>query len=385
MAARRRAAAGVVVGALGVGYLGMIVLGSYVFGGAVIDAMRAQQTADLVATLPHQELVMVTVAQERALAAVVEGACAPANPDCPTAVQARTALLEGIPELDQDGVPVVGDDGETSFAQPSAVQQTLTRLDERDQALGALDVEMLDQRVRDAVELTLGDRAAVDQFHDTVEDAPAQAIEAHDRYLRNAAGLSESLVAATDGQLRARIEAQRLVNELILATFQERTAVALSLGASQTGQPGYLEPAAAQVAVVNEQVAAAQDALGRSGSDQQVPPVNGDLAAVRSAVLSGDPGALTPAQAQGFAAASAAWTEELRPVRDAVRVETLEVADDRASAASNRALVTGAVTGVVLILGLAAVIVGSVPLLRRRRTPPAPLAWQQAHDPAVSR
>ena len=386
MAAQRRGAAGGIVAALVVGYLGMIVLGSYVFGGAVVDAMRTQQTADVVANLPHQEVLMASVAHERAYATVVDRACAPNRPDCEAANQARTALLDGVPELDKAGRPVVDDDGSVSFAHESAVQLTGAALDRRDQAIGALDVGMLDAQVRDTIELTLADRAAVDQVHSTVESSAGQAIKAYDMYLQDSARLNESLAETTDGELRAHLEAQLLLAELALAVLQERPLVSLSLGAFEFGQPGYLEPAVAQVTAVDEQVATAQDALGRAGSAQQVPAIDGELTKVRSAVLSGELAAVTPAQAQGFASASAAWFGELRTAQDALRLETIELAQDQANAATNRALLTGAVTAGVLVLGLAAVITVSVLLLRRRPTPtPPPAGWKQPVVPAVQR
>jgi hypothetical protein len=374
---------GAVVAALVVGCLGMIAVGAYVVGGAVIDAMRTQQTADVVATLPNQEIVMVAVAQERALADVVDRGCMPKNRDCALAGEARSVLLDGVPELDQDGEPVVDGDGNVSYAQQSAVQGTVAALDQRDESFGALDAGMLDPQVVDAIELTLGDRAAVDRLHDTVEDSPGQAPEAYDQYLRDAAGLGESLVEVTDDELRAHLEAQQLLTGLAVVAAQERPAVSLSLGAFDVGHPGYLEPAAAQVTVVDEQVAAAEDALARSGSDQRVPPIDGDLALVRSAVRSGELGTLTDGQAQGFASESATWFNAVRQVQDALRHETIELSQDQADRATNRALLTVAVTGGVLLVGLIAVIVSSVLVFRRRRTPPPPPplpppAWQVA-------
>lgn len=378
--------AGVIVGALVVGYLGAVALGAYVVGGAVIDAMRAQQTADVVATLPGQEMVLATVAQERALATVIDQACAPAAPDCVAADQARMALLNGTPELDQNGEPVVSDDGEISLTAPSALHQTVTALDQRDEGLAGLDVEMLDAQVRDAIEHTAGDRAVINQVHDTVETSPGQAVEAYDQYLQNATGVSQSVADAVDGELRAHLETQQLLSELLLANVQERPLVALSLGAFEVGQPRDLESAAAQVAAMDEQVAEAQDALDRTSSDQQVPPIDGDLAQVRSAVLSGELNGLTPVQAQGFTSESATWGEEVRQVRDAIRAETLELAGDQASTATNRALLTGGIAVAVLVLALVAVIVVSVLLLRRRRTPtPPPAAWTQPAVPAAQR
>jgi hypothetical protein len=364
-----------------VAYLGAITLGAYVVGGAVIDAMRAQQTADVVATLPHQEIVQTTVAQERALATVIDQACAPATPDC---TAARMALLNGVPELDQNGEPVVSNDGEVSFAAPSALQQTVTALDQRDRRLAGLDVGMLDAPVRDAIERTAGDRAAIDKVHDAIETSPGQAVEAFDQYLQNATGISTSLAEATDGELHARLEAQRLLTELTLANPQERTLVALSLGTFERGLPNDLEPAAAEIAAMDEQIAEAQAALGRTSSDRQVPPIDGDLAQIRSAILSGELDGLTPAQAQVFPSASATWGEELRQARDAVRAETLELAGNQANVATNRALLTGGITVTVLVLALVAVIVVSVLLLRRRRTPtPPPSAWNQPAVPAM--
>ena len=377
----RSGRAGVIVGTLVVAYLGAITLGAYVVGGAVIDAMRAQQTADVVATLPHQEIVQTTVAQERALATVIDQACAPATPDC---TAARMALLNGVPELDQNGEPVVSNDGEVSFAAPSALQQTVTALDQRDRRLAGLDVEMLDAPVRDAIERTAGDRAAIDKVHDAIETSPGQAVEAYDQYLQNATGINTSLAEATDGELRARLEAQTLLTELTLANPQERTLVALSLGTFERGLPNDLEPAAAEIAAMDEQIAEAQAALGRTSSDRQVPPIDGDLAQIRSAILSGELDGLTPAQAQVFPSASATWGEELRQARDAVRAETLELAGNQANVATNRALLTGGITVTVLVLALVAVIVVSVLLLRRRRTPtPPPSAWNQPAVPAM--
>lgn len=377
----RSGRAGVIVGTLVVAYLGAITLGAYVVGGAVIDAMRAQQTADVVATLPHQEIVQTTVAQERALATVIDQACAPATPDC---TAARMALLNGVPELDQNGEPVVSNDGEVSFAAPSALQQTVTALDQRDRRLAGLDVGMLDAPVRDAIERTAGDRAAIDKVHDAIETSPGQAVEAYDQYLQNATGINTSLAEATDGELRARLEAQTLLTELTLANPQERTLVALSLGTFERGLPNDLEPAAAEIAAMDEQIAEAQAALGRTSSDRQVPPIDGDLAQIRSAILSGELDGLTPAQAQVFPSASATWGEELRQARDAVRAETLELAGNQANVATNRALLTGGITVTVLVLALVAVIVVSVLLLRRRRTPtPPPSAWNQPAVPAM--
>lgn len=374
---------GVVV-ALLVGYLGMVTLGAYFFGGSVIDAMRAQQTADVAAVLPEQELVTLLVAQERSLATVVHRSCAP-NLDCALAVEAQTALLDGVPELDQRGELVVGTDGNVAFAQPAAVQQTVTALARRDQMISAIDIGMLDARVRNAIVAALGSSAAVEQVHRTVEASPGEAVEAYNRYLQDAAGPSESLAAVTDGELGARLEAQRLQHELLIANLYERPLVGIALSASDAGQPGQLEPAAAQVAAVDEQVAAAETALDRTTSVQQVPAIDGDLAVVRSAVRSGALNTLTQAQTQGFVSESAAWFEEMRSVRDALRAETLELANEQATVAIDRALLTGAIIAGILIAGLIAVIVGSVLLLRRRRTPPTASAVLEPSAPAVLR
>lgn len=381
--ARPRRNVGVVV-ALLVGYLGAVTLGAYVFGGSVIDAMRAQQTADVAAALPEQELLTLLVAQERSLATVVHRSCAP-NLDCALAAEAQTALLDGVPELDQDGEPVVGTDGNVVFAQPAAVQQTATALARRDQIIGAIDIGMLDARVRNAVVAALGSGAAVEQVHRTVEASPGDAVEAYNKYLQDAAGPSESLAAVTDGELGARLEAQRLQHELLIANLYERPLVGIALSASDAGQPGQLEPAAAQVAAVDEQVAEAKTALDRTTSAQRLPAIDGDLAVVRSAVRSGALSTLTPAQTQGFVSESAAWFEEMRLVRDAFRAETLELADEQATVAIDRALLTGAIIAGVLIVGLIAVIVGSVLLLRRRRTPPTAPVVLEPSAPAALR
>lgn len=280
---------------------------------------------------------------------------------------------------------MISADGNVAFARTAAVQQTITALDRRDQAIGVIDVSMLDAQVRDAIGHALGSRALVEQIHRTVEESPGDAVEAYNRYLQDAAGPSKSLAAVTDGELGARLEAQRLQHELLIAGIYEQPLVSIALGASDAGQPGQVEPAAAQVAALDEQFAEAETALDRTTSDQQLPALDGDLAVVRSAVRSDALDTLTQAQAQGFAPGSSSWFEEMRSVRDAFHAETLELASEQATVATNRALLTGAVTGAVLIVGLIAVIVGSVLLLRRRSTPPTPPVVLEPSAPAALR
>lgn len=348
---------GIVVAGLVVGYLGLVVAGSYVGGSAVIEAMRAQQTADVLAALPLQEDAAFTVAQEQTLAGIMEIGCAAEIPDCPSAAQARAALLD--------------------LGSRSAVQQTTAVLDRRDQALTALDDSMLDPEVRDAIAATRADRAAVEEVHRTIGEAPGPAVEAYDRYLQGASGLSASLAAASDDELRSRIQAQQLLGELALAVFLERPVVGLALGGGAVdGTPG-TERAAAHVAAVDAQVAAAQEAIDRAGSGEQVPPFDVGAAAARAAVRTGEPAALTPAQAQeqsrAYLMGSVAWLESVPEVRDALRAATIDLAQDRATGQTNRALVTWGVVAVVLLAGLVAVIVVSVLVFRRPTAPPAHL------------
>ena len=98
----------------------LVIAAAYIIGLSVADAMRAQQTADLVAALEYQDQAGTAFAQERAynIVAMIDSSA--------TGDQARVALLRGTPKLGEDGKQVMDKDGNPVWAAPAAQAQTIT-------------------------------------------------------------------------------------------------------------------------------------------------------------------------------------------------------------------------------------------------------------------
>ncbi|MCP2265032.1 ATP-binding protein [Promicromonospora thailandica] len=326
----------------------LVIAAAYIIGLSVADAMRAQQTADLVAALEYQDQAGTAFAQERAynIVAMID--------DSESGTGARLALLQGTPELDENGQPVTKD-GQPVWAAPAAQAQTITALDARDEELLNIDISMLDQRVKDAVAQTIEDRAAITDVQKKVSEGRLTervATDAYGTYIDGALEVMDAIAdTSEDRDLGTRLEAYFAIDQLMLTNTYERPVVGLALGIFN-GYPAEIREAASRslalrgadlVNLGDRQWDSTQDLFDRIPGDYQVPGMDGVYGTVRGYVARGDLAAIQPAQVDAFQGESAKWVEESRIVRDAVREDTAAFAQERADVAANRAYLTGGV------------------------------------------
>ncbi|WP_275005256.1 HAMP domain-containing sensor histidine kinase [Promicromonospora iranensis] len=348
----------------------LVIAAAYIIGLSVVDAMRAQQTSDLVAALKYQDEAGTTFAQERSynIVAMID--------DGPYGDQARLALLQGTPEMEEDGVTqATNKDGTPKWAAPAAQAQTIKALDERDEALLDIDISMLDQRVKNAVAQTIEDRAAITDVQKQVADGrltEQRATKAYGGYIDGALEVMDAIAdTSEDRDLGTRLEAYHSMDELMLTNTYERPVVSLALGIFTQHPQG--EEAARTMALraadlVNlgdRQWDETQDLYDRIPGDYQVPGMDGVYGTVRGYVARGDLGSIQPAQIEAFSNESAKWVEEGRIVRDAVREDAAAFAQEQADIAANRAYLTGGIA--IAALGFS--IITALVIARRLVSP----------------
>lgn len=345
----------------------LVIAAAYIIGLSVVDAMRAQQTSDLVAALEYQDVAGTTFAQERSLniVAMIDNDVA--------GEQASRALLQGTPEVDEKGKPVIKD-GAPVWAAPAAQAQTITALDERDEALLDIDISMLDQRVKNAVAETIEDRAAITDVQKKVAAGrltEQAATEAYGGYIDGALEVMDAIAdTSEDRQLGTRLEAYHSMDQLMLTNTYERPIVALALGIYDRHPQGEAASrslalrAADLVNLGDREWDATQDLFDRIPNDYQVPGMDGIYGNVRDSVARGD---LEPVrkQSEAFIGESAKWVDEARIVRDAVREDASAFAQERADVAANRAYLTGGIA--IAALGFS--IITALVIARRLVSP----------------
>ncbi|WP_285106507.1 ATP-binding protein [Promicromonospora sp. MEB111] len=325
----------------------LVIAAAYIIGLSVADAMRAQQTADLVAALEYQDQAGTAFAQERAynIVAMIDSSA--------TGDQARVALLRGTPEIGEDGKQVMDKDGNPKWTAPAAQAQTITALDARDDELLDIDISMLDQRVKDAVTQTIEDRAAITDVQKKVAEGRLTeqvATDAYGTYIDGALEVMDAIAdTSEDRDLGTRLEAYYSIDQLMLTNTYERPIVGLTLGVVANHPQHELAArslalrAADLVNLGDREWDSTQDLFDRIPGEYQVPGMDGVYGTVRGYVARGDLTSIQPAQAEAFQGESAKWVEESRIVRDAVREDTAGFAQERADVAANRAYLTGGV------------------------------------------
>ncbi|MFI2490145.1 ATP-binding protein [Promicromonospora kroppenstedtii] len=327
----------------------LVIAAAYIIGLSVADAMRAQQTADLVAALEYQDQAGTAFAQERYLniVAMID--------DGDAGNAARRALLLGTPELGEDGKPVTDDDGETVWAAPAAQAQTISALDKRDDELLDIDISMLDQRVKDAVTQTIQDRAAITEVQKKVAAGrltEQTATDAYGTYIDGALEVMDAIAdTSEDRDLGTRLEAYHSIDQLMLTNTYERPIVSLALGIFNAYPDNQAEAASRSLALRGADLVnlgdrewdSTQDLFDRIPGEYQVPGMDGVYGTVRGYVARGDLAAIQQPQIEAFSTESAKWVDEGRIVRDAVREDTAGFAQERADVAANRAYLTGGV------------------------------------------
>ncbi|MFD2793813.1 ATP-binding protein [Promicromonospora vindobonensis] len=348
----------------------LVIAAAYIIGLSVVDAMRAQQTSDLVAALEYQDEAGTTFAQERSynIVAMID--------DTERGSLARTALLQGVPEMEDDGVTqATNKDGSPKWAKPAAQAQTIKALDERDEALLDIDISMLDQRVKTAVAETIEDRAAITDVQKKVADGrltEQAATDAYGGYIDGALEVMDAIAdTSEDRELGTRLEAYHSMDQLMLTNTYERPVVALALGIFHN-HPQKAEAArtmslraADLVNLGDRQWDETQDLYDRIPGDYQVPVMDGVLGTVRGYMARGQLDAIQGAQVDAFEGESAKWVEEGRIVRDAVRQDAAGFAQEQADVAANRAYLTGGIA--IAALGFS--IITALVIARRLVSP----------------
>ncbi|MDR7383499.1 ATP-binding protein [Promicromonospora iranensis] len=348
----------------------LVIAAAYIIGLSVVDAMRAQQTSDLVAALKYQDVAGTTFAQERAynIVAMVD--------DGPSGDQARVALLQGMPEMEEDGVTqATNEDGTPKWAAPAAQAQTIKALDERDEALLDIDISMLDQRVKNAVAQTIEDRAAITDVQEQVAAGrltEQRATRAYGGYIDGALEVMDAIAdTSEDRELGTRLEAYHSMDQLMLTNTYERPVVSLALGIFTQHEQGEAASrtmalrAADLVNLGDRQWNETQDLYDRIPGDYQAPVMDGVYGTVRGYVARGDLASIQPAQIEAFANESTKWVEEGRIVRDAVREDAAAFAQEQADVAANRAYLTGGIA--IAALGFS--IITALVIARRLVSP----------------
>lgn len=345
----------------------LVIAAAYIIGLSVVDAMRAQQTSDLVAALEYQDAAGTTFAQERAYNIVAM------TDDGPNGRAAQVALLQGTPKLDENGQPVM-EDGNPVWAARAAQAQTITALDRRDDELLDIDISMLDQRVKTAVAKTIEHRAAITDVQKKVADGrltEQRATDAYGTYIDGALEVMDAIAdTSEDRELGTRLEAYHSMDQLMLTNTYERPVISLTLGLfanhpDPTASENMALRAADLVNLGDREWDATQDLFDRIPNDYQVPGMDGIYGNVRGNVARGDLEAIQAAQADAFQGESAKWVEEARIVRDAVREDSAAFAQEQADIAANRAYLTGGIA--IAALGFS--IITALVIARRLVSP----------------
>lgn len=372
---RRLGVRGKVLATLVVPALVMIIAAAYITWTSIESALRAQQTADLVAALEQQDNAGTAFAQERALTILASAPCVPNAPEC-VADNARGLLLKGVPK-EEDG-KVVEEDGEVVYAIPSAQHQTNQALDERDAKFKALDTSFLDGRVRNAISQALYDREQVAMVQDKVRNttvAEQQVTQQYNVFIADSVDVMTQLADTADNRdLGELIRAHQLLDELMLTNTYERPLITnfitASAAAQQSGEDvdnAVVLRAIEQITLGNIQMTEANAALEKISGQYQVPVMDGSLSTARTLILNGGEDELVrdTAVASSFQQDSSDWVLETRKVRDEIREDALDVAESQATEAFNSALITGGIA----IGALAFSIITALVIARRLVSP----------------
>ncbi|MBL0886041.1 HAMP domain-containing sensor histidine kinase [Myceligenerans indicum] len=354
----------------------MIIAAAYITWTSIESALRAQQTADLVAALEQQDNAGTAFAQERALNILASAPCLPSENPC-RADRYKGFLLKGFPETDENG-KVVKEDGEVKYVLPSAQEQTNQALDERDAKLRALDTSFLDPRVQAAIDQTIYDRGEIQEIQRKVRDrviAEQQVTGPYNEIIDDSVDVMKQLADTTENRdLGERIRAHQLMDELMLTNTYERPLIANLLTSSvlaqqndKTVDPTVVRRAIEQITLGDIQEEDANLALEKLPGDRRVPPMDGDFGTVRILILQGHEQDVTEqgSLANSFERESATWVEEARVVRDEIREDALDLAQSQARDAFNTALITGGIA----IGALAFSIVTALVIARRLVSP----------------
>ncbi|WP_169834154.1 sensor histidine kinase [Oerskovia enterophila] len=242
-------------------------------------------------------------------------------------------------------------------------------LDRRDAVYADLNMSMLDQRVRDAVDATVKDRAELDDIRKKTDTNSHQELGFTSKYntlIDDALDVPRVLADTSDDRDLAQfLDAYVDTNVLMSQVSLELPVVQFLFNDIQAnrenpGAPKNLDNESLRVArLISEgdtRAVQARKAVRELRIDQVIPSPIGTYVGLRSG-LAANGAAGTTAQ-QDWASASSNDLKNITPVRDKVLAETGEMASDIATAAVTRAVITILVT--LLAFGATIVVAGAI-------------------------
>ncbi|KRD35757.1 hypothetical protein ASE27_13400 [Oerskovia sp. Root918] len=242
-------------------------------------------------------------------------------------------------------------------------------LDRRDAVYAGLNMSMLDERVRDAVDATVKDRAELADIRKQIDTNSIQELGFTSKYntlIDDALDVPRVLADTSDDRTLAQfLDAYVDTNVLMSQVSLELPVVQFLFDGIQAnrenpGAPRNLDNESLRVArLISEgdtRAVQARKAVRELRIDQVIPSPIGTYVGLRSG-LAANGAAGTTAQ-QDWASASSNDLKNITPVRDKVLAETGEIASDNATSAVTRAVITILVT--LLAFGATIVVAGAI-------------------------
>ncbi|ACZ29210.1 histidine kinase [Xylanimonas cellulosilytica DSM 15894] len=326
---RRLGVRGKILATLAMPILVLALAAGWVSWDSLRTARTADQTAELVASLAAQDAAGSAVAAERSL---------------------NIAAAMGIPGAKE--------------SLEAAFEETGKALTARDEALAAVNTDALDVRVRRAISATRADLQQIGRLQEQILDGTIPETEAtrqYNEYIENALAVAHELAGTTeDSTLSLHLDAYVAMDETMLAVVYERPIVGGVLAGAMTGQvdQGSVLRTVTTIDATNRQFEATKGKLDRLPGGHRLPPLDGALGTVRTALGQMDVAGLDPAAAGQWNQLTQDWVAESQPVRDGVRDGTAAYSQWLADEARISALTTAG--GAFGILALSILIALSV-------------------------
>ncbi|MFD6164673.1 ATP-binding protein [Oerskovia sp. NPDC060287] len=301
---------------------------------AINEARVAQQTQALVKAFATQDVAGKAVAAERA---------------------AEIQRVRGV----ENGDAVVEE----------ARLATDKSLDRRDAVYGDLTMSMLDQRVRDAVDATVKDRAELADIRKQIDTNSIQELGFTSKYntlIDDALDVPRVLADTSDDRTLAQFLDAYVDTNVLMSQVALELPVAqflfddIQANRENPGAPKNLDNASLRVArLISEgdtKAVQARKAVRELRIDQVIPSPIGTYVGLRSGLAAN--GATGTTAQQDWSSASSNDLKNITPVRDKVLAETGEIASDNATAAVTRAVITILVT--LLAFGATIAVAGAI-------------------------
>ncbi|MBD8078671.1 nitrate- and nitrite sensing domain-containing protein [Cellulosimicrobium arenosum] len=315
---------GKVLAALAVPVLVLFLAAAVISGQAITAARAASQTSALTAALAVQDVAGTAIAEERALSILeakgVEGA--------------REQMLAQRDVTDDE-------------------------LDKRDARFKRLDLSGLDPRVQTAVDETIADRAELDAVRTAIDGSGGigelPRTDFYTNLIDGALDVPRTLADTTeDRDLAQYLDTYVVVDELLAQQALELPVAAGVIQAAQVGPVNISESQTAASLLASGDALAdeARTAVRGLPGDMLLAPPGPGYQQLRRNVTSARPESIPAAAAAQWEQLAAADRQNVLPVRDDVRAQTDDKAQDFSTAATTQAIVTIAATLAAVVLSI---------------------------------